>query len=58
MSSVMIGQLIGVKNEIWAQDGKLILCNLNPHVQEVFAITKLEGVFDIRNDEAEALGGF
>ena len=58
VSSVMLGQLISLKNEIWEQGGELILSNLCPQVREVFAITKLEGVFAICKDEAEALAKF
>ena len=58
VSSMMIGQLIAIKNEIWEQGGKLILSNLHPQVREVFEITKLEGVFDISADEADALARF
>ena len=38
--------------------GKLILTNIKPEIYEVFAITRLNKLFDIRDDEAQALAAF
>jgi anti-sigma B factor antagonist len=34
------------------------LCQIRPEILEVFQITKLNKVFDIRGDEAEAIAAF
>ena len=41
-----------------AQGGKLRLSNIRPEIYEVFAITKLNKLFDIKDDEADALASF
>ena len=35
--------------------GRLSLCSISPEILEVFQITKLNKVFDIRKDVAEAV---
>jgi anti-anti-sigma regulatory factor len=37
---------------------KLVLCNIDPQIREVFAITKLDKLFVIRGEEQEALQAF
>ena len=34
------------------------MCNIRPDILEVFAITRLDRLFDIRKDEEEALADF
>jgi anti-sigma B factor antagonist len=34
------------------------MCNIRPEILEVFQITKLNKVFDIRGEEAEAISAF
>jgi anti-sigma B factor antagonist len=36
----------------------LKLSNIRPEIYEVFAITKLNRLFDIKDDEADALAAF
>jgi anti-sigma B factor antagonist len=38
--------------------GQLKLSNIRPEIYEVFAITKLNKLFDIKDDEADALAAF
>jgi len=38
--------------------GQLKLCCLRPEIGEVFKITRLDRVFDIRKDEASGLSAF
>lgn len=58
LSSAALGKLITLDKKVKAQAGKLKLSNIRPEIYEVFAITKLNKLFDIRNDEAEALAAF
>jgi len=41
-----------------ASGGKLILCNIDPQIHEVFEITKLDKFFKIMKEEQQALQAF
>ena len=58
LSSAALGKLITLDKKIKAQGGMLKLCNIRPEIYEVFAITRLNRLFDIKDDEAEALAAF
>ena len=58
MSSAALGKLITLNKKVQAAGGRLILCNIDPQIREVFEITKLDKLFDIRNEEQEALQMF
>jgi anti-sigma B factor antagonist len=44
--------------KVKAAKGKMRLCNLRPEIYEVFSITKLDKLFDLTADEADALAPF
>lgn len=58
LSSAALGKLITLDKKIKAQAGVLKLCNIRPEIYEVFAITRLNRLFDIKDDEADALAAF
>lgn len=58
LSSAALGKLITLDKKIKAHSGKLRLCNIRPEIYEVFAITRLNKVFDIQDEETAALQGF
>ena len=58
LSSAALNKLIILDKKVKAHSGKMRLCNLKPEIYEVFAITRLNQLFDIKNTEAEALSGF
>jgi anti-sigma B factor antagonist len=58
LSSAALGKLITLEKKVKAADGSLKLCNIQPEIYEVFAITKLNRLFDIKEDEADALAAF
>jgi anti-sigma B factor antagonist len=58
LSSAALNKLIILDKKVKAHTGKLRMCNLKPEIYEVFAITRLNQLFDIKNTEAEALAGF
>ena len=58
ISSIMLGKLISLQSRISSRDGQLVLCNLQPRVYEVCAITKLTRLFDIQPDQAQGLAKF
>ncbi|MCU0876571.1 MAG: STAS domain-containing protein [Pirellulaceae bacterium] len=58
LSSAALNKLIILDKKVKAASGKMRLCNLRPEIYEVFAITRLNQLFDIKNTEADALNGF
>lgn len=58
LSSAALGKLITLDKKMKAHGGTLKLSNIRPEIYEVFAITKLNRLFDIRDDEADALAVF
>lgn len=58
LSSAALGKLITLDKKVKAHSGKLKLSNIRPEIYEVFAITKLNKLFDIRDEEAIALAAF
>lgn len=55
LSSAALNKLIILDKKVKTNNGKLKLCNLRPEILEVFAITRLNQLFDIADDEADAL---
>ena len=58
MSSSGFRACIGTLRKLDAVQGTLKLCNIRPEIYEVFAITRLNRLFDIKDDEADALAAF
>lgn len=58
LSSSALGKLITLDKKVKAAGGVLKLCRIQPEIYEVFAITKLNRLFDIMEDEADALAAF
>lgn len=58
LSSAALGKLITLDKKVKAHAGQLKFSNIRPEIYEVFAITKLNKLFDIKNDEADALAAF
>lgn len=58
LSSAALGKLITLNKKVAAARGKLVLCTIDPTIYEVFEITKLNKIFDIRKDEQAGLQGF
>ena len=58
LSSAALGKLITLDKRVKAHAGTLKLCNIRREIYEVFAITKLNRLFDIKNEEADALAAF
>lgn len=58
LSSAALGKLITMDKKVKAAGGKLRLCSIRPDIYEVFAITKLNKLFDIRDSQDAALKGF
>ncbi len=58
LSSAALGKLITMDKKVKANSGKLRLCSIRPDIYEVFAITKLNKLFDIKDAQEDALQGF
>jgi anti-sigma B factor antagonist len=58
LSSETLGELIKLEKKVKQHQGRLMLTNIKPEIYEVFAITRLNKLFDIRDEEAEALTAF
>ena len=54
VSSTGLGQLLVLHKRLRAAGGRLSLCNVRPAVYEVFAVTRLTGVFNVRPQEGAA----
>ena len=57
LSSAALGKLITMDKKVTAAKGKLRLCTVRPDIYEVFAITKLNKLFDMRDNLEQALEG-
>tara|TARA_B100000029_G_scaffold416935_1_gene421388 strand:+ start:53 stop:406 length:354 start_codon:yes stop_codon:yes gene_type:complete len=58
LSSAALGKLINLDKKVKVNSGILKLSNIRPEIYEVFAITKLNRIFDIKDDESDALQAF
>src|ERR1043166_8909228 len=51
LSSAALGKLITLNKKLQSAGGKLVLCNIDPQIYEVFEITKLNKLLVIKKDE-------
>ena len=58
LSSAALGKLITMDKKAKAAKSKLRLCCIRPEIYEVFEITRLNKIFDIKATQEEALQGF
>lgn len=58
LGSAALGKLITLDRKVKGRQGRLKLSNICPEILEVFEVTKLNRVFDIRTSEADALAAF
>ena len=57
LSSAALGKLITMDKKVKAAKAKLRLCCIRPEIYEVFEITRLNKIFDIKSTQEEALAG-
>ncbi|MGA2032402.1 MAG: STAS domain-containing protein [Thermoguttaceae bacterium] len=55
LSSQVFGMLVSLGEKVKARGGAVKLCRLQPHVLEVLLTCKLDRIFDIQPDLAEAV---
>ena len=58
MNSVSLGVLIAGHASYSKRDAKLRLCAVDKKIQSIFVVTKLSLVFEVFEDESEALSSF
>ena len=58
LDSTGLGELVSGYRLVKSQGGELKLLNLNKKVSDLLQVTKLYTVFDIHNDEAQAVASF
>jgi anti-sigma B factor antagonist len=58
LSSAALGKLITLEKKAKVAGATLKLSNIRPEIYEVFLLTHLYKLFDIKDDEAEALSAF
>ena len=58
LSSAALGKLISLNNKVKSHSAKMKLCCIRPEIYDVFRITRLDRIFDIKKDEADALATF
>jgi anti-sigma B factor antagonist len=58
LDSTGLGELVSGYRLVKSQGGELKLLNLNKKVSDLLQVTKLYAVFDVHNDEAQAIASF
>lgn len=58
LSSAALGKLITMDKKVKANSGKLRLASIRPEILDVFTITRLDKIFDIKPNTDAALEGF
>ncbi len=58
VDSLGVGQLVGALTTARKQGGDLKLVNPNHEVRDLLHTTNLDGIFDLRDDEASAIQAF
>ena len=58
MDSSGIGELVSIYTTVTNRGGKLKLLHLPPKIQDIMQVTQLITVFEVFDDEDEAVGSF
>ena len=58
LSSAALGKLITFDRKVKSHKGRLKMSNIRSEIYDVFRVTKLNKVFDIREGEGEAIAAF
>jgi anti-sigma B factor antagonist len=58
LTSAALGKLITLDKKAKVHGTALKFCNIRPEIYEVFEITKLTRLFEIKDEEADALAAF
>jgi anti-anti-sigma factor len=58
LSSLMLGTMLALKRKMEAKQGQLKLCHVAAEIQEVLAATRLGQLFEVQENERDALKAF
>lgn len=58
MNSTAIGVLVSAHTSYTNRGGKVVLCNVNKSINNIFIVTKLSMIFQIEGDRMEAVASF
>lgn len=58
VSSAALGKLISLNAKVKARSGRMVFCNIRPELWRIFEICHLDRIFEIRQDDADALACF
>ena len=58
MSSAALGKLITLYKKSHTNGSDLKLCGIRPEIIDIFAVTRLDRLFDIRTDRSDGLVAF
>jgi anti-sigma B factor antagonist len=58
LSSAALGKLIALNKKVNSAGGRLALCSIAPPIYEIFELTATKRLFNIYEDEQEALQSF
>ncbi len=58
LSSAALNKLIILDKKVKMKGGQLRLCNLKPEIQEVFVITRLNQLFEIKDTVDDAISAY
>ncbi len=58
LSSSVLGKLITLNKRMKGKGGRMVLCEMKPEIYELFTLTNLTKIFDIRDDETNGLMSF
>jgi anti-sigma B factor antagonist len=58
LSSAALAKFIHLNKKLQPVGGRLVMCNIDPQIKEVFEITRLNRVFTIYDEEQAALQAF
>ena len=58
LASAALGKLIALHRRVKAYDGLMRICCVRPEVLDLFTITRLDRLFEIADDETQAVAVF
>ena len=58
VSSLLIGKLLGLNERVKAAGGRVVLCRVTPEVYRLFKVVNLLRIFNVYDNEDEALRSF
>ncbi|MGA9407333.1 MAG: STAS domain-containing protein [Bacteroidota bacterium] len=58
MNSTAIGALVSAHTSYANRKGKIVLCNVNKNIKNIFVVTKLSMIFQVAENRSEAISAF